>query len=168
MLLRGICVIMDTSFLSRPANRGRKPYGYRVRYFTRKGWDASYGLASEIDVWPVWGDSLNIALLIFSVIVSIVLRVVGGIVHLPWLAVFTAIPVGLVIFRMFSKNIARRQKENQVFLKIFRRSAGSVKQKTARAQDTLHKYYRCPKCKQQLRVPKGRGKNLHYLSEMQA
>ena len=60
------------------------------------------------------GDSLNIALLIFSVIVSIVLRVVGGIVHLPWLAVFTAIPVGLVIFRMFSKNIARRQKENQV------------------------------------------------------
>ena len=92
------------------------------------------------------------------VIVSIVLRVVGGIVHLPWLAVFTAIPVGLVIFRMFSKNIARRQKENQVFLKIFRRSAGSVKQKTARAQDTLHKYYRCPKCKQQLRVPKGRGK----------
>ncbi len=104
------------------------------------------------------GDSLNIALLIFSVIVSIVLRVVGGIVHLPWLAVFTAIPVGLVIFRMFSKNIARRQKENQVFLKIFRRSAGSVKQKTARAQDTLHKYYRCPKCKQQLRVPKGRGK----------
>ena len=51
------------------------------------------------------------------------------------------------LFRMMSRNTAKRFRENQKFLGFFRR-----------LRDRGHKYYRCPKCRQQIRVPKGKGR----------
>lgn len=55
--------------------------------------------------------------------------------------------LGWAIFRMFSRNVRKRYRENQKFLAFF-----------TRLKDRNHKYYKCPKCRQPVRVPKGKGK----------
>ena len=51
------------------------------------------------------------------------------------------------LFRMFSKNVYKRQEENNAYLKLIEPMA-----------DPMNRYYRCPTCSQIVRVPKGRGK----------
>jgi hypothetical protein len=51
------------------------------------------------------------------------------------------------ILRAFSRNIEKRNRENRRFL-AFR----------SRLTDRQNRYYRCPNCKQTVRVPRGRGK----------
>lgn len=60
--------------------------------------------------------------------------------------------MGYAYFRILSKNIYKRVQENKKYL-------GAIKiTKTRWQQRKTHKFYRCPKCKTWLRVPKGRGK----------
>ena len=60
--------------------------------------------------------------------------------------------MGYSYFRILSKNIYKRVQENKKYL-------GAIKiTKTRWQQRKTHKFYRCPKCKTWLRVPKGRGK----------
>ena len=62
-------------------------------------------------------------------------------------------------FRMFSKNISKRYAENQKYLKMtagIRRKLASWKSQLA--QRKIYHIYRCPGCKQKIRVPRGRGK----------
>lgn len=55
-------------------------------------------------------------------------------------------------FRILSKNVYKRVSENKKYL-------GAINMaKTRWQQRKTHKFYRCPKCKTWLRVPKGRGK----------
>ena len=67
--------------------------------------------------------------------------------------------VVLALFRFFSRNTARRQQENQRFLSIFRRAMGYIRrrQDMYRSRKT-HKFFKCPACKNTLRVPRGKGK----------
>lgn len=62
-------------------------------------------------------------------------------------------------FRIFSKNIPKRYAENQKFLQ---KTAGIrrafQKKKNEFAQRKTHHIYKCPQCRQKIRVPKGRGK----------
>lgn len=69
--------------------------------------------------------------------------------------------IGIVYnyFRMFSKNISKRYAENQKYLKMtagIRRRLASWKPQLA--QRKIYHIYRCPGCKQKIRVPRGRGK----------
>ena len=69
--------------------------------------------------------------------------------------------IGIVYnyFRMFSKNISKRYAENQKYLKMtagIRRKFASWKSQLA--QRKIYHIYRCPGCKQKIRVPRGRGK----------
>lgn len=69
--------------------------------------------------------------------------------------------IGIVYnyFRMFSKNISKRYAENQKYLKMtagIRRKLASWKSQLA--QRKIYHIYRCPGCKQKIRVPRGRGK----------
>ena len=63
--------------------------------------------------------------------------------------------LGLLIyayFRIFSKKVYKRVQENKKYL-------GAVQMtKTRWKQRKTHKFYRCPKCKTWLRLPKGCGK----------
>lgn len=62
-------------------------------------------------------------------------------------------------FRMFSKNISKRYAENQKYLTMtagIRRKIASWKSQLA--QRKIYHIYRCPGCKQKIRVPRGRGK----------
>ncbi len=62
-------------------------------------------------------------------------------------------------YRMFSKNVSKRYEENQKY-RNFRYSM-TVKrdaQKKRFAQHKTHRFFKCPQCRQKVRVPKGRGK----------
>ena len=64
--------------------------------------------------------------------------------------ILSVIVYGLLIysfFRMFSRNIYKRQRENRRFTQLW-----------MRLKDRNNRYFRCPNCKQTVRVPRGRGK----------
>lgn len=62
------------------------------------------------------------------------------------------------IFRILSKNISQRQHENRIFLQIISPVTSGISDMQKQKKDPDHRYYRCPKCRQLVRVPKGRGK----------
>ena len=64
----------------------------------------------------------------------------------------------ITLFRMFSKNIYKRQTENNAYLKLIEPITKEVSVMKKQKADPMHKYYRCPTCSQIVRVPKGRGK----------
>lgn len=62
-------------------------------------------------------------------------------------------------FRMFSRNIYKRSSENQAFLtKTYKIRCFFARQKNMMAQRKTHHIYKCPACKQKIRVPRGKGR----------
>ena len=55
--------------------------------------------------------------------------------------------MGLAIFRLLSRNTYRRYRENRRFLMFL-----------DQIRDREHRYYTCPRCRQPVRVPRGKGK----------
>ncbi len=53
----------------------------------------------------------------------------------------------VVIFRSMSRNTYKRYRENRRYLSLVNR-----------LKDREHRYFSCPKCRQSVRVPKGKGK----------
>ena len=61
--------------------------------------------------------------------------------------------------RMLSRNYAKRRDENTKFLGLRLKAAGFLGREKGKAQDLKQNHiYRCPGCKQKIRVPRGRGK----------
>ena len=98
-------------------------------------------------------DQLNSFLMIVCVICFIVNMFIGSIV-LTFIAYGTWL---FVIFRLFSKNIYARNRENDKYLNLFSPLSRWLKLKLMSKQDPSNKYFSCPKCKQMVRVPKGHG-----------
>ena len=64
-----------------------------------------------------------------------------------------------VYFRMFSKNIQKRYEENMKYLQLKRQVMGRFeKEKRMIADRKVNHIYKCPTCKQKIRIPKGKGK----------
>ena len=55
--------------------------------------------------------------------------------------------MGLAIFRMLSRNTYKRYQENRKYLRLLER-----------IKDREHRYFDCPRCRQPVRVPRGKGK----------
>ena len=64
----------------------------------------------------------------------------------------------LVIYRMFSRQTYKRYQENEKYLKSIKPIQQWFNLQKKRLSDRSHKYYRCPSCKQMVRLPKGKGK----------
>ena len=64
----------------------------------------------------------------------------------------------LALFRILSRNLDRRRAENAKFLKLVRPVTQWIALRRTIHRDKEHRYFRCPSCGQQLRVPKGKGK----------
>jgi ribosomal protein S27E len=65
----------------------------------------------------------------------------------------------LCYYRTFSRNIAKRTEENYKFYSAKERAAARLNTyKDMWANRKQYRYYRCPKCHQKLRVPRGRGR----------
>lgn len=101
------------------------------------------------------GDQLSMALLILSIIFTLVARLV----RLPVLGFISYIPIGIVLYRMFSRDISKRSMENYKFCMLLSPVYGWFKKLENRAKDAkTHKYFKCPTCNIRLRVPRGKGK----------
>ena len=62
------------------------------------------------------------------------------------------------IFRMYSRNIGARRAENDKFLYFCSQTGSSFRRFCARMADRrTHRIFRCPNCRQKIRVPKGKG-----------
>ena len=60
-----------------------------------------------------------------------------------------------ILFRMFSRNLPKRRRENAWFLA---KVVNPIKNGRARSADKEHKYFTCPNCRTVCRVPRGKGK----------
>ena len=100
-------------------------------------------------------DALSFALMILFIILSIL----GQLLWWPVLYFLAYIPLILCFYRMLSRNHERRYRENEAFLKFWRPIGHWFSDRKNRAMDSkTHRYYKCPQCKQTLRVPRGKGK----------
>lgn len=62
-------------------------------------------------------------------------------------------------FRILSRNVSKRYEENQRYLNAkYRAVVKKNNLKKRWAQRSTYRFFKCPKCKQTVRVPKGRGK----------
>lgn len=62
-------------------------------------------------------------------------------------------------YRMFSRKIYQRSAENQWYLQKENKVRGwFARRKKELAQSKTHHIYKCPNCKQKIRVPRGRGR----------
>ena len=91
-------------------------------------------------------DRLNSVLLWVSVGMAVVAMILSGIVGLVFTLLAYAL-MGIAIFRALSRNTYKRYRENRRFLQLW-----------DRVKDREHRYFTCPKCRQSVRVPKGKGK----------
>ena len=64
-----------------------------------------------------------------------------------------------VYFRMFSKNIQKRYGENMKYLELKNKFFSFFRKEKRMAEDRKTNHiYKCPNCKQKIRVPRGKGK----------
>ena len=91
-------------------------------------------------------DKLNTAILL----AGLILCLLGMFMPPPVNLLFAVLSYGLMIWsvlRSFSRNIYKRYRENQKYLAFMER-----------LKDRNHRYFACPKCRQSVRVPRGKGK----------
>ena len=91
-------------------------------------------------------DRLNITLLVVGCVLCFVQMFVPSGVGFVLTILSEALLI-LSLFRCFSRNTYKRYNENRKFLLMI-----------DRIKDRDHRYYTCPKCRQTVRVPKGKGK----------
>ena len=92
-------------------------------------------------------DRLNMVILCAGLFCSLLSVWVKA---MPANLVFWALSYGLMfwaIFRTLSRNTYKRYQENRKFLQFF-----------TRLKDRRNRYFDCPKCRQLVRVPRGKGK----------
>ena len=100
-------------------------------------------------------DQLSVALLIFSLVLSLL----NGFIVSTILTIVDLGAIFLCYFRILSKNLYARQQENFKFLRIWHPVKNASLRKWNRLKGMkTHKYFKCPECKQTLRVPRGKGK----------
>ena len=92
-------------------------------------------------------DKLNMVILSAGLVVCLV----SAFFDAPQInLLLTAVSYGLMfwaLYRCFSRNTYKRYQENRKFLQVF-----------DRLKDRDHRYFDCPKCRQMVRVPRGKGK----------
>ena len=100
-------------------------------------------------------DHLNIAMIVASLILSLL----HGIVGFSPIMYLSYVVLALALFRMLSRNIPRRRSENDVFIRYWwpvrtraGRTIANIKHRNT------YKYFICPSCGNTLRVPKGKGR----------
>lgn len=121
-------------------------------------------------------DQLSIGMFVLYLVVWLVERIFG----IWWLAFVTGALILLILFRLLSRNVQARQKENEMFLRVWspivawwhnrgirtqgleqKYSQHKERRAEAKAKAEENKKYRfftCELCKQSLRVPRGKGK----------
>ena len=105
-------------------------------------------------------DQLGLCIIWTAIVLDLISMLVkkNGIIS-SIIGLVTTVMVLWALFRVFSRNLEKRRAENAAFLqKIWwpiKRKFNSGKQQR---MDKEHKYFTCPNCKTECRVPVGKGK----------
>lgn len=113
-------------------------------------------------------DELSVTLIITGILLLLAYPIFT-IYYIEWtLIVLGVLSIGWALYRSFSTNIAKRRRENDSFLLFFRGSSREEKKrrkeeekarKAKRKEDErVYAYFFCPRCRKELRVPRGKGK----------
>ena len=92
-------------------------------------------------------DKLNTALLVVGLVSCLLSMFTGTTLLGFFLTLLCYVLMGIVIFRMLSRNTYKRYEENRKYLRFLER-----------LKDRDHKYFDCPRCRQPVRVPRHKGK----------
>ena len=111
-------------------------FGYKLRTGLQRFMAGRYGT-----------DKLNMAILCAGLFCSVLASFFPGALLKLTMTLVSYILMFLAIFRALSRNVYKRYEENRKFLLFFQK-----------LKDKDHRYYNCPRCRQQVRVPKGKGK----------
>ncbi len=95
----------------------------------------------------------------FSFGLTIVAFILSLIRVWEYMYIISLVLMAYAVFRMFSRNIEQRRKENYAFLRVVNKpKTWYYRSKVRHKQRKLYKVFKCPNCFQKLRVPKGKGK----------
>ena len=117
----------------------------RGSWFSRLGAKFSRGMGNFMR-GRYGSDNLNTALLVTGLIVCLLSFFTWGWVCLA-LTLLSYLLMGIVIFRMLSRNTYKRYRENRRYLRFWER-----------LKDRKHRFFECPRCHQPVRVPRHKGK----------
>ena len=96
------------------------------------------------------GDQLNL----FLIALYLVLYVAGLFIRVLLLELIGTVVLAVSLFRSLSRNVERRRAENARFLQVIR----PLRRWWTNAHDKEHRYFKCPNCGQNMRVPRGKGR----------
>ena len=112
------------------------------------------GWLSRFMVGRYGGDQLNL----FLIVLYLVLYVLFLFIRVLLLELIGTVVLAVSLFRSLSRNVERRREENARFLQMVRPVRRWWTTFRARAQDKEHRYFKCPNCGQNMRVPRGKGR----------
>ena len=92
-------------------------------------------------------DKLNTAVLLTGLAACFLSMLLPAALIRLILMLFSYVCMGWAMFRSLSRNTYKRYQENRKYLRFL-----------DRIKDKEHKYFDCPRCRQSVRVPKGKGK----------
>ena len=97
----------------------------------------------------------------FLFIVFWVIAIISIVIRNPIIYLLEILICIYMMFRVFSRNIYKRQNENAKFLKIKNKVIEKIKlRKKKWAYRKTHIYRKCPNCKAEIRLPKKKGKHV--------
>lgn len=95
----------------------------------------------------------------FLLVVAVALMVLNLFFRVELINLLVVALLVYVYFRMFSRNIQKRYGENVKYLQLKNRFFGFFRKEKRMAEDRKENHiYKCPNCKQKIRVPRGKGK----------
>ena len=95
----------------------------------------------------------------FTIIAGLVALLLTGWTRSSLLNLLAWVLIIYSYYRMFSRNVYKRTQENQWYLnKTYKIRCFFARQKNMLAQRKTHHIYKCPTCKQKIRIPRGKGK----------
>lgn len=105
-------------------------------------------------------DQLSTFLFVFYIILVVFQMIFRNSAAGRILMLLSYVVVLAYFFRCFSKNIYKRQRENQKFLQLWNPVKNYFKYLKRKWQErnSTKKLFRCPQCRQTIRVPRGKGK----------
>ncbi len=105
-------------------------------------------------------DQLSTFLFVFYLILVVFQMIFRNSAAGRVLMLLSYVVVLAYFFRCFSKNIYKRQRENQRFLQLWNPVRNYFKywKRKIQERNSTKKLFRCPKCHQTIRVPRGKGK----------
>lgn len=111
--------------------------GFKIRMGLQRFMTGRYGQHDKLNGVILWTG-------VVIVLISMLLPTGVLTVSLP---LISYVLLGIALWRMLSRNTYKRARENRKFLSLL-----------AHIKDREHRYFTCPKCRQEVRVPKGKGK----------